>query len=151
MAGVFSWVQSNWSNAISAVGIIGSLCFTAGYFREDTKTRQVSNVLAVSERHRILWSDASTRPELSRIFNTDVDLAARPILVAEEEFLNLAFVHFEMGWRLAKSIGTSEINGQQADIRHFFSLPLPHVVWEKTKSNRNPKFVRFVERALRRR
>ena len=71
--------------------------------------------------------------------------------VAEEEFLNLAFVHFEMGWRLAKSIGTSEINGQQADIRHFFSLPLPHVVWEKTKSNRNPKFVRFVERALRRR
>jgi hypothetical protein len=35
------------------------------------------------------------------------------------------------------------------DVREFFSLPLPRAVWEKTKKNRNRRFVRFVERALK--
>jgi hypothetical protein len=34
------------------------------------------------------------------------------------------------------------------DAGSFFKLPLPHVVWDKTKEFRNPRFVRFVERAL---
>lgn len=97
MDGVLSWFQNNWSSAVGAVGIIGSLWFTVAQFREDSKTRQLSNILAVSERHRILWNETSTRPELCRILSADADLVARPPTVAEEEFLNLAFVHFEMG------------------------------------------------------
>jgi hypothetical protein len=35
------------------------------------------------------------------------------------------------------------------DAGEFFSLPLPRAVWEKTKKFRNPRFVRFVERAMK--
>jgi hypothetical protein len=148
MVGFLSWAQTNWSSAVGAVGILGSLWFTAAYFRQDSRTRHLSNILALSERHRVLWSEGHQRPELSRIFCANVDLRTTPVSVAEEEFLNLVFVHFEVGWRLARSIDANEVKTQRADVRGFFSLPLPHAVWEKTKGTRNPRFVRFIERAL---
>ena len=39
MVGLSSWLESNWSNAIGAAGIIGSLLFTAASFREDGRNR----------------------------------------------------------------------------------------------------------------
>jgi len=35
-----------------------------------------------------------------------------------------------------------------ADVQEFFSRPLSHAVWEKTKEHCNPQFLRFVERVL---
>jgi hypothetical protein len=35
-----------------------------------------------------------------------------------------------------------------ADARAFFTLPLPHLVWERSKQPRNPRFVQFIEDAL---
>ena len=149
MAVFLPWVQSNWSSVVGALGIIGSLWFTAAYFRQDSKARHVSNILALSERHRSLWNEAHQRPELTRIFCAGSDLATEPVTVAEEEFLNLVFVHYEVGWRMAGSIDPNEEKAQTADIRDFFSLPLPRAVWEKTKQFRNPRFVRFVEKAMK--
>ena len=60
----------------------------------------------------------------------------------------MVLVHFETGWQMAKegTVLTREVLAR--DLRGFFSLPLPHAVWEKTKGTRNPRFVRFVEQAL---
>jgi len=72
-----------------------------------------------------------------------------PILrVAEEEFINLATVHFLTGWRIAKNGGLTSLKELGADVRGFFSLPLPRAVRGKTRKSRNQKFVRFVERSL---
>ena len=148
MAGFASWLQSNWSSAIGAVGIVGSLWFTAAYFREDARARQVSNLLALDERHRLLWNDAHQRKDLRRVFMKQIDLASEPPSVAEEEFLRLAAIHFETGWRLERILDRSELKALAMDAAEFFSLPLPRAVWERTKGLRNRRFVRFVERAL---
>jgi hypothetical protein len=78
MTGFCSWLASNWSNAIGAIGIIGSLLFTAASVRADAKNRLVSNLLALDERHRVLWSEVKQRSELRRILAADVDLLAQP-------------------------------------------------------------------------
>jgi hypothetical protein len=148
MADFLSWVQSNWSSTIGAAGIIGSLCYTAASFRQDSKARQVSNLLALDERHRVLWNDAHQRPDLKRIFTGEIDLVSEPPSVAEEEFLRLATIHFETGWRLERLMDRRELEALALDAGEFFSLPLPRAVWEKTKKIRNQQFVRFVERAL---
>ena len=64
MAVFSSWLETNWSNAIAAVGIICGLLFTgvnmmftAASFRADTKNRLITNLLALDERHRALWGD----------------------------------------------------------------------------------------------
>jgi hypothetical protein len=84
----------------------------------------------------------------SRIFQTTDDLFASALTVAEEEFINLAIVHFLTGWRIAKNGGLTSLKELGADVRGFFSLPLPRAVWEKTKAFRNQRFVRFVDGAL---
>jgi hypothetical protein len=148
MAGFLSWVQTNWSSAIGAAGIIGGLYFTAASFSHDAKAKEVANILTLGEQHRELWNEAHQREDLKRIFLTRVD--ARPVSVAEEEFLNIVFVHFETGWQMARAGTVLTCSVLARDIRAFFSLPLPRLVWEKTKSARNPRFVRFVERAMKR-
>ena len=55
---------------------------------------------------------------------------------------------FANGWQLEKALKRGELKLLARDAGEFFSLPLPHAVWEKTKQFRNPKFVRFVEQAL---
>lgn len=149
MAGCSSWLQENWSSVVSAVGIIGSLWFTGAYFRQDSKSRNFSNLLAIDERHRVLWGEARQRPDLKRVFLKDADVLTQPISFVEEEFLKSAFLHFETGWRLERIMNRGELSALALDIASFFSLPLPRAVWEKTKKFRNPKFVRFVKGAMR--
>ena len=40
--------------------------------------------------------------------------------------------------------------GQEADIREFFSLPIPHAVWSQTKKFRDPETIAYVESLLTR-
>ena len=55
---------------------------------------------------------------------------------------------FETGWRVEKILNRGELKFLARDAAEFFSLPLPRAVWNKEKRYRNPKFVRFVRRAL---
>ena len=69
--------------------------------------------------------------------------------MAEREFLNLVLLHYQTGWTVAKAGALITLAEIKADIRDFFSFPLPRAVWEKTKKLRDRRFVRFVERALK--
>jgi hypothetical protein len=147
MDGFSSWVDSHF-NVIQTVGVIGSLLMTALAADRDAKTRNVENLLVISEHHRELWAGARQRVELERIFQDDAKGLDAPVTVAEEEFLNLVMAHFQTSWRIAKAGGIITLGELADDVRGFFSLPLPRAVWEKTKGYRNRMFVQFVEHAL---
>jgi hypothetical protein len=147
MAGL-TWLDSNWFSLVQTVGIVGGLIFTASTIRENSKERRMSNMLTLSDRHRALWNEAVQRKELDRVFQPDADLK-NPTTITEEEFLNLAMIHYELGWRLAKSIGRDEARAQERDACNFFSLPLPRAFWEKSKGFRNQRFVRYVGRVMK--
>lgn len=150
MDGLSPWVEGNWFSIIQTAGIVASLLIAAAAATRDAKAREIENLLTLADHHRELWAGIHQRPELDRIFKADADMTTPPT-VAEQEFLNIVLVHFQTGWRIAKMGGITTLAEMEADIRGFFSLPLPRAVWEKTKAFRNPRFVRFVERALGRR
>ena len=77
-----------------------------------------------------------------------MDLVASPITTAEQEFLNLVFVHFETGWQLARQGVATPLAVLSLDVRAFFRLPVVRAVWEETRWSRNPEFVQFVGRVL---
>ena len=151
MADFPSWFQDNWSSIIGAAGIIASLCFSAVTTREDCKSRQVGNLLALDERHRALWGEAQQREDLKRILSDHADILAKPPTPEEEVFLRRVILQFETGWRLEKIMNRGELDTLALDASDFFRRPLPKAVWEKTKQFRNPRFARFVDRALDRR
>lgn len=148
MGEIPSWVKVNWFNLIQTAGIIGGLMLTAAAGMREAKAREIENLLTVFANHRELWNGLSQRRDLDRIFKTDVDLEHVPITTAEEEFINLVMVHYQMGWRIAKAGGITTLKELEADVCGFFRLPLVDAVWETTKGRRNSAFVRFVERAL---
>jgi len=147
MAGLSSWVDGNF-NVIQTVGIIGSLWMGILAAHREAKAKEVENLLTIAAQHRELWSEAVQRPDLQRVFQTDVDVVAKSATVAEEEFLNLVVAHLLTSWRIAKAGGIIPEKELGVDVREFFSLPLPRAVWERTKKSRNRRFVRFVERAM---
>jgi hypothetical protein len=155
MAEFSCWFRDNWPSAIGAAGIIGglvftgtNLLFTAASFRADAKNRLITNLLALDERHRALWSEVKQRPELRRILSENVDLASQPLTPEEDVSMWQILQQFETGWRVEKILNRGELKSLARDAAEFFSLPLPRAVWDKEKSFRNPKFVRFVEQAL---
>ena len=124
--------------------------FTAESVRQATKARRISDLLALTDQHRELWRELQERPELRRITQKDVDLVAEQITSAEDQFLNLAIVHFNTGWLLTREGALLTQEALIKDVQFFFNLPIPRSVWERTRGNRDPEFAGFIESCLRR-
>ena len=122
---------------------------TASGAHRESKAREVENLLTISEHHRELWGEITQNRELDRIFESGADVLASPPTVLEEESLNQIFMHFQSTWRIAKVGGLITLKELGADVRGFFNLPLPRAVWEKTKTTRNQRFVKFVDCQIR--
>jgi hypothetical protein len=149
MAGFDSWFGGNWFNLVQTAGIVGGLLMGAGAANREAKAREIENLLTIAEHHREVWGELLKSPEVKRVLQPDADVVAEPLTVREEECTNLVIVHYLKTWRIAQTGGLFTVKELSADVRGFFSLPLPRAFWEKTKSFRNPRFVRFVEKALK--
>lgn len=149
MVALSSWAGENWFNLIQTAGIMASVLLAAAAAHREAKAREIENLLTITDQHRNLWSEVQKRSDLLRILQQDVNVLTTPVTIAEEIFLNEVIVHFQLGWQLSKSGAIITLEDLKLDARGFFSLPLPRAVWEKTKSLRNKRFVRFVEKALK--
>jgi len=150
MAGFSSWVDSHF-NLIQTLSFFGTVWVGILTIRHMAKTQEATNRFTLKQQHDTLWSRVETREDLKRILQPKVDLEFAPVTMAEEEFLNLVFVHFEDGWQLAKQGSVNKLKTLAADQGKFTALPIPYVVWKRTTDTRDPDFVRFVERAIERR
>lgn len=149
MVSLVLWLNDNWFSFLQSVGIGGSLLFTAVTLRKDLQAKRVREYLILAGQHRRLWGQLHRRPKLARLLDPDRDLATRPVTHEEGLFLELAFVHFHTGWLLAREGSLTPMSVLATDAGHFFRLPVPAYVWERTKSVLEPEFVTFVDDAVR--
>jgi hypothetical protein len=147
MTGVPAWLDANWFTLVQSIGIIASILLTAATMRRDRRSRRISDHLALTTEHRELWADLHKRPDLTRVVSSEVDLLAEPLSTAEEEFLLLVIVHFHTGWLLAKQGSLVDLGVLAQDAGAFFRLPLPKMVWLRTRAIRDPAFVGFIDAA----
>lgn len=101
----------------------------------------------MSERSDALWDKIENNPALGRVLSYKADLSS-PATVAELEALTKIFKLFQDGWRVASATDRDELTALAIDIADFLKRPLPRAVWEQKKRFKNPKFVRFVTRAI---
>lgn len=139
---------TGWFEILQSFGIVAGLLYTAATLRLDLNTRRVENRMAIVRYHRELWKGFHSEPKFSRILDTNVDLRMTPTTAEEQRFVELLILHLGSvlyAWRNDLIETPSEI---EADIREFFSLPIPRSVWEKRKHLRDPDLIGFVERAM---
>jgi len=139
------WLTANWFTALNALGIISSFVFTAASLRSETKTRRIANLLKLTQNHRELWSELFSQPDLKRVFDVSADLLARPITLNEHFFVNMAIQHLNSAYQAMKSGLVIKPEGVSEDIRWFFSLPIPKMVWDTLRDLQNNDFAEFVE------
>jgi len=142
------WISANWFTGLSAIGIVGSLVFTAVSLRSETKTRRIANLLTLTQNHRELWSELFRNPNLTRVLDPTPDLSNHRITRDEKIYLNMVIQHLGSAYEAMKSGLVIKPEGVSQDVRGFFSLPIPLAIWEKVKLLQNDDFVEFVERCL---
>ncbi len=149
MGNMGAWLAANWFTILSAVGIVGSLVFTAHSLRVETRTKRIANLLTITTNHREIWKEFVHRPELSRVLNASADLRKRAVTPPEEEFVNFVILHMSSVYYAMRDEMVIKLTGLRRDVKHFLSLPIPKAVWEKTKFFQNDDFVAFVEECRR--
>ena len=92
-----AWFAENTFNLFSAVGVIGSLWFTAVSFRSETKTRKVANLLTITANHRELWKVYLTSKDLARVRDILADTRTLPVTQVEWVFVGMVIQHSNSG------------------------------------------------------
>jgi len=143
--GLIQWLEQNWFTSIQITGILGGLLFTAVNFRTDAQARRVSNLIAITQHQREIWTHLYTHPELARVLAKAVNLKSAPVTDAEELFVNFLILHLNTAYHAMQTGMFIKPEGLQRDIQMFFSLPIPKAVWKTTKQFQDEDFVWFVE------
>jgi hypothetical protein len=145
---VFQWVSDNWPSLLQNLGIVGGLLFSAYSTWKNARSRQISNLIAITEQYRDIWGELYTRPELARVLERNVDLLKQPISREEELFVNLLLQHLDTV-RHAMKVGMFvRLDGLRKDVQDFLSLPIPRAVFEKNKPFHNQDFIKFINACL---
>ena len=147
--GSWDWLQVNVAGLLNTVGIVGGLLFTAFSFRDARRERELSNLIALTEAHREIWSQLRGEPNLARVIDDSADLVHAPATKEEEVFITSLILHLYCVYRATKLGMYPHLEGLRRDVREFYSLPIPSQVWERMKSFQDRDFVSFVEDALR--
>ena len=142
---IWSWLANNSFNLLSAVGIIGGLCFTAHSLRSETKTRRVANLLTITANHREVWKVFFSDKGLTRVCDASADTTKQPITDAEQMFVTLVLLHMSSVFYAMSDQLVVKVEGLRRDVAQFLSRPIPSEVWEKIKVLQNDDFVAFVE------
>ena len=141
----WAWLANNSFNLLSAVGVIGSLLFTAISLRSATQTQRIANLLSITANHREVWKVFLNHRELVRVRDASADMAEQPITQAERVFVNMVIQHINSVYYAMSDQLVVKVEGLRRDVAQFFSLPIPREVWERIQVLQNDDFVAVVE------
>lgn len=148
MPGFISWMGNHAFDLLSAVGIISSLAFTAASYRENTKSRRLSNLVRLTEQHRDIWDESQGNPKLARVRDPLADLYTKPVTPEESQFVMLLLFHLHCWYRAIQGGEVKVLEGLEMDIKNFLGRPVPRFVWEQRKGYFDPDFRLFVDQVI---
>jgi hypothetical protein len=146
---LYGWLQANWFNLVQTRSIVIGLLFAGLSVHRETRTRRLTNLLALKQEHRELWSTIHSHPELARILKSDVDLVGEPVSPEEEIFLRQIIVHIATAWELIRDGTPLNKEALSSDVRSFLSLPVPNWAWQRAAHAQDRDFMNFVRSALK--
>ena len=139
------WIRHNWFALFQTVAVATGLFLTGTAVLLDARARRAGNLIQLTQQHRDLWERMYSRPELARNLDPAADLAKMKVTAEEEIFVIFLILHLSSTFSAIRAGFFQKPHGLRKDIQMFFSLPIPHAIWEKVKDLQEPPFVKFVE------
>lgn len=148
MPSIISWMGNHIFDLLSAIGIISGLAFTAVSYRENTKSRRLSNLVRLTEQHRDIWEESQGNIKLARVRDPKADLYTKPVTPEESQFVMLLMFHLHCWYRAIQDGEVKVLEGLELDIKNFLGRPVPKFVWDQRKAFFDPDFREFVDRVI---
>ncbi len=130
---------------LQAISIIAGLLFTAVTIIRNTKARKASNLIALNNSQRHVWSNILKSGHEKRILSREADIKNKSVTPEEKVLIVSAILHLYTVFQVEKLGQLSDVDGMEKDIQHFFQNPLVAEVWQKNKEFQNRDFVKYVE------
>jgi hypothetical protein len=142
------WIAMHWIDLLQTASIVVGLYATTHTIRADTKERKIQNLFTLTSAHRDLWTQFLDRPEVHRVYSVDLDLEKAPPTMAERRFVGLMILHVRTAFKARRAGMEFGDDMVAADLRQFFSRPIPRVVWNSLRELQDPEFVAFLDEIL---
>jgi len=142
-----AWTEVHWLDILQSIGILAGLLFTAHNLRADSRERKIQSLFALTAAHRDIWSKVYEHPHLMRVLR---HAEAEPISVTDDEemFVNLLILHLAASYRARKLGLYFQEEGLRMDVKEFFSLPIPKLIWQKARVYQDRDFAAFVDSCM---
>lgn len=145
MGELVRWFFDYGPQAVQNVGIVLGLFFTGFALRADLRSRHADILMRLTENHRALWIYFDEHPELSRVFDDEVDLEIQPLTEAEARFIQFFINHVILTFRTRKLGLYISPDQLEMDLREFFSRPVPRFAWEKLLRFQDRDFAEYMQ------
>ena len=147
--GILGWVEQHGMEVLQTASLLVGLFTAVHSVRTDTKERKIGNLFELTKAHREIWSRLYERKELSRVLSPSAKLLNEPVTWEEEMFVHTLILHLRTAFK-ARALGMQfDDDAVSADIRQFFTRPIPDYVWKNSKVFQDADFVAFVERCMK--
>ena len=146
---------------LQSVGIIAGLFFSGAAFllaimsyraqarerKAEADERKVQIRFVLLAQRREIWKAVREKPELRRVLDASLPADTIPTL-EETDFVRDLILHLDASLQAQRAGISFSEPGLAADIRQFFSKPIPHAVWMEVKKYQDPDFVASAEKAM---
>lgn len=130
------------------VGITIGLLLTAYTIWREERAQKIANRISIANQYLDITADLFRHPRLHRVMRTDVDLETEPITDEEMLHVKRRIIHLNTVYQAARAGKFVRVEGMRADIRNFFSLPIPRAVWDRVRDVQDEDFAVFVDGCL---
>lgn len=134
---------------VEVTALLVGMFYMAREFREDSRSRQITNLIQITEGYRELWSQMYSNPELARVISSEVDLHKSPITPEEDRFVRSLINHLSVSFQASQVQLFMAPENLRDDVSEFFNLPIPHAVWLGARSYQDRRFADFVDCCIR--
>ena len=143
MGQLVRWFFDQYGQIIESCGIIAALAY-----RADMRTRKADILIRITEGHRQIWTFYEQTPELSRIFNSSIDVKTAPPTAKELRFVQFVINHIVITFKSDKMGIYRQPEALEEDIRDFFSWPVPRETWNRVRRFQDADVIKFFEKAI---
>lgn len=142
------WVLDHGLDLLQTGATAVGLFATVYTLRTGVQERKIQNLFTLNSSYRDIWSHLYDDPSLARVMMRNLDLQKNPISVEERLFVQFIILHSRASFKARKAGMEFDDDAVAADMRQFFSRPIPRAVWEKTKVFQDRDFIQFVDGLL---
>ena len=146
---VLTWIAINWINLSQTAGILGGLLFTGLQLRQTNRIERVRFHFDLAENHANIWREIFDNPNLVRLLDSEVDLDNYPVTDHEAVFVRLLIHHLDCSLEAMSQGLLDKPAGLENDVRMFFDLPIPRIVFEESRSLIARRVILLIETVLR--